>query len=84
LALATDMGMKALARARARWPRFIDTMVMVAALPEAPLQPSRHPDHYSIVIFDLTKAQGDTQLTFTQMGVPPERYSEHYRGWIET
>jgi activator of HSP90 ATPase len=41
-------------------------------------------DHYSIVIFDLTKAQGGTQLTFTQIGVPPERYSGHYRGWIET
>jgi hypothetical protein len=25
-----------------------------------------------------------TQLKFTQIGIPPERYSGHYRGWIET
>ena len=23
-------------------------------------------------------------MTFTQIGVPPDRYSGHYRGWIET
>ena len=42
------------------------------------------PDHYSIAIFDLTKIRDGTKLVFTQIGVPPERYSGHYRGWIET
>jgi activator of HSP90 ATPase len=41
------------------------------------------PDHYSIVIFDLKKAPGGTTLKFTQIGVPPHRYSGHVRGWIE-
>ena len=42
------------------------------------------PDHYSIVIFDITKAPRGSTLRFTQIGVPPDRYSGHHRGWIET
>jgi activator of HSP90 ATPase len=42
------------------------------------------PDHYSVAIFDLQKAGEGTKLLFTQIGVPPNRYSGHYRGWIET
>src|SRR6516225_2677364 len=42
------------------------------------------PDHYSIVIFDISKAPRGSTLRFTQIGVPPDRYSGHYRGWIET
>lgn len=42
------------------------------------------PDHYSIAIFDITQAKGGAKLSFTQIGIPPERYSGHYRGWIET
>jgi activator of HSP90 ATPase len=42
------------------------------------------PDHYSIAVYELTKARDGTKLTFTQIGVPPNRYSGHYRGWIET
>jgi activator of HSP90 ATPase len=41
------------------------------------------PDHYSIVIYDITKVRGGTKLKFTQIGIPPNRYSGHYRGWIE-
>lgn len=42
------------------------------------------PDHYSVAIFDLKKVHGGTNLTFTQIGIPPHRYSGHFRGWIET
>jgi activator of HSP90 ATPase len=42
------------------------------------------PDHYSIAIFDIEKVNGGSKLKFTQIGVPPDRYSGHYRGWIET
>jgi uncharacterized protein YndB with AHSA1/START domain len=42
------------------------------------------PDHYSVAIFDIAKAAGGARLRFTQIGVPPNRYSGHYRGWIET
>ena len=42
------------------------------------------PDHYSIVTYDLEKVGDGTKLKFTQIGVPPNRYSGHYRGWIET
>jgi len=42
------------------------------------------PDHYSIAIFDITKVRGGSKLEFTQIGIPPNRYSGHYRGWIET
>jgi activator of HSP90 ATPase len=42
------------------------------------------PDYYSIAIFDLEKVIGGAKLRFTQVGVPPNRYSGHYRGWIET
>jgi activator of HSP90 ATPase len=42
------------------------------------------PDHYSIAIFDISKVQGGSKLKFTQIGIPPSRYSGHYRGWIET
>ena len=41
------------------------------------------PDHYSIAIFDIKKIRGGSRLDFTQIGVPPHRYSGHYRGWIE-
>jgi uncharacterized protein YndB with AHSA1/START domain len=42
------------------------------------------PDHYSIAIFEIAKARGGSKLKFTQIGIPPNRYSGHYRGWIET
>jgi activator of HSP90 ATPase len=42
------------------------------------------PDHYSLATFDIKGVAGGTELTFTQIGVPSERYSGHYRGWIET
>ena len=42
------------------------------------------PDHYSSAIFDITKVGGGSKLKFTQIGIPPSRYSGHYRGWIET
>ena len=41
------------------------------------------PEHYSIAIFDIEKTQSGSKLRFTQIGVPPQRYSGHYRGWIE-
>jgi activator of HSP90 ATPase len=41
------------------------------------------PDHYSIAIFDIKKIRTGSRLEFTQIGVPPHRYSGHYRGWIE-
>jgi uncharacterized protein YndB with AHSA1/START domain len=41
------------------------------------------PDHYSIVVFDIKKTPRGSTLTFTQIGVPPHRYSGHNRGWIE-
>jgi hypothetical protein len=41
------------------------------------------PDHYSVAIYDITKVPGGSKLKFTQIGVPPNRYSGHYRGWIE-
>src|SRR5262249_50322162 len=37
----------------------------------------------SIAIFDITKVRGGSKLKFTQIGIPPSRYSGHYRGWIE-
>ena len=40
-------------------------------------------DYYSIAVFDIQKAKGGSVLRFTQIGVPPQRYSGHYRGWIE-
>ena len=40
-------------------------------------------DHYSIATFDLAKVRGGTRLHFTQLGVPPDRHSGHYREWIE-
>jgi activator of HSP90 ATPase len=42
------------------------------------------PNYYSIAVFELQKAGADTKLRFTQIGVPPNRYSGHHRGWIET
>jgi activator of HSP90 ATPase len=42
------------------------------------------PDHYSVAIFDFQKVVHGTKLKFTQIGIPPHRYSGHYRGWIET
>ena len=41
------------------------------------------PDHYSIAIYDIEKTRGGARLKFTQIGIPPGRYSGHYRGWIE-
>ena len=41
------------------------------------------PNHYSIAIFDIKKVPGGSRLEFTQIGIPPNRYSGHYRGWIE-
>ena len=41
------------------------------------------PDHYSVAIFNLKKIPRGTKLEFTQTGIPPHRYSGHYRGWIE-
>ena len=41
------------------------------------------PDHYSVAIYDIAKVPGGSKLKFTQIGVPPNRYSGHYRGWIE-
>jgi activator of HSP90 ATPase len=42
------------------------------------------PDHYSVAIFDIRKTTNGSKLKFTQIGIPPNRYSGHYRGWIET
>jgi uncharacterized protein YndB with AHSA1/START domain len=42
------------------------------------------PDHYSVVTFDIQKVARGAKLRFTQMGIPPNRCSGHYRGWIET
>jgi activator of HSP90 ATPase len=42
------------------------------------------PDHYSVAIYDLVKVASGTKLKFTQIGIPPDRYSGHYRGWVET
>jgi hypothetical protein len=39
--------------------------------------------HYSVAIYDIAKTRGGTRLKFTQIGIPPNRYSGHYRGWIE-
>jgi len=41
------------------------------------------PDHYSVAIYDISKIPGGSKLKFTQIGIPPNRYSGHYRGWIE-
>lgn len=41
------------------------------------------PDHYSIAVFDISRVRGGSRLRFTQIGIPPHRYSGHYRGWIE-
>ena len=38
------------------------------------------PDHYSVAIYDIAKIPGGSKLKFTQIGVPPNRYSGHYRG----
>lgn len=40
-------------------------------------------DHYSVAIFNLRRVPHGTKLEFTQIGIPPHRYSGHYRGWIE-
>ena len=32
---------------------------------------------------DISPVEGGAKLCFTQIGVPPNRYSGHYRGWIE-
>ena len=42
------------------------------------------PDHFSVVVFDIRKTNTGSTLHFTQIGIPPNRYSGHYRGWIET
>src|SRR5262252_8923835 len=35
------------------------------------------PDYYSIAIFELKRVPTGTKLKFTQIGVPPNRYSGH-------
>ena len=42
------------------------------------------PNHYSVAIFDIQRVRGGSRLRFNQIGIPPHRYSGHYRGWIET
>ena len=42
------------------------------------------PDYYSIAIFDIKKNATGSKLQFTQIGVPTNRFSGHYRGSIET
>ena len=42
------------------------------------------PDHYSVAIYEFSTVRGGTKLRFTQIGIPPSRYSGHDRGWIET
>jgi len=42
------------------------------------------PDHFSIATFEFLETPRGTKLTFTQVGIPPHRYSGHQRGWIET
>src|SRR5215467_926692 len=42
------------------------------------------PDFYSIAIFGIERVGSGSKLKFTQVGVPANRYSGHYRGWIET
>lgn len=42
------------------------------------------PDHYSIAIYDIRPSDEGSELHFTQIGVPSDRYSGHFRGWIET
>jgi activator of HSP90 ATPase len=37
--------------------------------------------HYSKVTFSLEKVAGGTRLTFTQTGVPEERYEDIAQGW---
>jgi activator of HSP90 ATPase len=41
------------------------------------------PEHYCIAIFEIQGTKRGSRLKFTQIGVPPHRYSGHYRGWIE-
>jgi activator of HSP90 ATPase len=41
------------------------------------------PDHYSIVTFNLSEANGGTELQFTQIGVPPHRFDGHSNGWVQ-
>ncbi len=37
--------------------------------------------HYSTAVFDLKKAGGKTQLTFTQTGVPEAHFESIAQGW---
>jgi activator of HSP90 ATPase len=39
--------------------------------------------HYSKVTFALSKNKSGTKLTFTQIGVPAEFYSDIKQGWID-
>ena len=39
--------------------------------------------HYSRATFQLAKAQGGTRITFTQTGVPDDKYREISTGWRE-
>jgi hypothetical protein len=39
---------------------------------------------YAIAAFDIAAFGGGTRSKFTQLGIPPHRYSGHYRGWTET
>jgi hypothetical protein len=67
--------------------RFFDGIILVLKPGKKIVQAWRvtgwWPDHYSIAIFDIEKVKNGTRLHFTQIGIPPNRYSGHYRGWIE-
>lgn len=39
--------------------------------------------HYSKATFRLAKAAGGTRITFTQTGVPKDKYAEISKGWRE-
>ena len=42
------------------------------------------PLRLTTAIYDITKVRGGAKLKFSQIGIPSDRYSGHYRGWIET
>lgn len=39
--------------------------------------------HYSVATFALSKTKTGTKLTFTQTGIPSERYEDIRQGWID-
>ena len=40
-------------------------------------------DHYSIVVFDISKAKNGAKLVFTQKDVPLEQFKDISNGWKE-